>query len=155
MVILESALPGSIKVKPEVQRRLEEIEVDTQAIVTVDLPDLGGKAAKGTAAASATEPEEVNGVNGKGHSRSGSRGSGGSLASVTGSANDRPADGGKKATQEDEEAKQQAGLPKQATYGLEAERTSEIVISGKLESVQLAKVRVLVLLDELVSLSLL
>ncbi|KAI9633504.1 putative cytoplasm protein [Dioszegia hungarica] len=146
-VILESALSGSMKVKNEVQRRLEEIEVDTQAIITVDFPDLGRKGAKGSAAASATEPEEMNGVNGKGHSRSG--GSGGSLASVTGSANDRPADGEKNATQEGVEAEQQAGLPKQATYGLEAERTCEIVISGKLERVQLAKVRILVLLDEL------
>jgi hypothetical protein len=40
--------------------------------------------------------------------------------------------------------------PTPVMYGLETERMCEIVITGQLESVELAKVRILVLLDELV-----
>jgi hypothetical protein len=39
----------------------------------------------------------------------------------------------------------------QVTYGLETERLCELVITGSTESVEVAKVRLLVMLDELVS----
>ncbi|TXT11510.1 uncharacterized protein COLE_01920 [Cutaneotrichosporon oleaginosum] len=119
--ILEKPLASVSPLKADVKRRLDNIVNDSRASITVLNSDASGTPGYAQVLATA-DPDE-----GTKDSRDAS-----------------PPPG-------EEEDKDGSSPPAQAqaSYGLETERMCELVISGTVESVELAKVRLLVMIDEL------
>jgi hypothetical protein len=131
--ILDSPLSPSCALKPDVRSRLDAIATQTGAFLSVVNPE--GSPNAGSASASGEGGEERK--RDSGGASSGGQRAHSREASGGGDRNVGPANGGG------------AGM---GAFGLETERMCEIVIEGEAGSVEDAKVRVLVMLDELVSL---
>lgn len=140
--ILESPLATISPLKPDVRRRLDDIAADSRAHISVVNVELPGNSGVGGAVLATADGQGADlsrtqsgdpGLNGAG-SGHGPEPTGedknGVSGHSTGSGN---------------------GSTGPATSGLETERMCELVITGSTESVEIAKVRLLVMLDELVS----
>lgn len=166
--ILESPMAEHSGLKVEVQRRLDDIAAEMKAGILVRNVK-AGEGGKGETLGSAgihipglegaaSAREDIPGQARKGHSKSTSKGSGSSIPSGDGSVNETSGDSSTLAeiTTEAIGQKVEGGVGDVSdgvrSYGLETERMCEIVITGSLESVSLAKVRVLIFIDELVCL---
>lgn len=145
--ILESPLASMSPLKPDVKRRLDEIATDSRAqiaVLNLTIPGSGGiggtvlAVADGQAMHNSQEhpgdPSGTSGVNGAADG-----------TSETSPVKSQAGDAGK-----GKDAQATSAAP--VSYGLETERMCELVITGPIESVEIAKVRLLVMLDELVSL---
>ena len=175
--ILESPLATVSPLKVDVKRRLDEIAKDTGAhvaVLNIDLP--GGGGVGGTVLATAdgaarsggsdnARQEEEKKKNGDEAGQSSQQQKGERKVSGGSSKNGVDASVGEAGSKGVSPTKSQgtnnagdisstaaAATTTNApvTYGLETERMCELVITGKIESVELAKVRLLVMLDELV-----
>lgn len=162
MDLLESPLAASSVLKADVQRRLDEIAMDTLAELRVTNQALGpggsaevlGKAGvhpdpleTQQPAAAAASPQATKRNSGSGASN-GAESS--NISPVKpGSVGDAIEKAGSTAPSSVSRRPTQSGTS--IGFGLESERLCEVVISGSLESVELAKVRILVMFDELVS----
>jgi len=168
--MLESPLAPISALKADVQRRLDDIAADSKAFIAVLNPDN----ANGTAANAA--PGAVLGTadgKGIGHHRQPSVSSpaqvnGDPMPATTEDGSTAGVDDNTVSTAETTESSQvktpepqltgngsgsgpgSAPTATQVTYGLETERLCDLVITGGIESVEIAKVRLLVMLDELV-----
>lgn len=121
--ILEKPLAPVSPLKADVKRRLDDIANDTRANITVLNTDPNGNPNFAQVLATA-DPDS------------------GTQDSRDNSSSPQP----------EEESADVKGSPQvqvQASYGLETERMCELVVSGSVESVELAKVRLLVMIDEL------
>jgi len=147
--ILESPLANSSPLKVDVKRRLDEIAADSRAhIAVLSIESPGGGVGgvilatadgQGSNISSSSEPEastadQPKGVEG-GASLNSLAGEGEPPTSTQTGSSEAPATA--------------SSVP--VSYGLETERMCELVMTGNLESVEIAKVRLLVMLDELVS----
>ena len=162
--ILESPLASFSPLKADVRRFLNQIAVDSLAhIAVVNIEVSGSGVAGGVVIATAdgqaglTLEETQRGEQiASQEARNGSR-----RNSVNGATGEGTTDTSPIKPREDPQAGSidSASAPSQAnaaangpvTYGLETERMCELVITGPIESVEIAKVRLLVMLDELVS----
>ncbi|EKD02270.1 cytoplasm protein [Trichosporon asahii var. asahii CBS 8904] len=137
--ILERPLAPVSVVKPDVKHRLDEIANDTRARIAV----LNTEVAAGASQPSVLATSEPN-----------------SSAKEQGDATASPPTESKQAStdssgtqqsqgQQQQQQNQNQQQSQQPSYGLETERMCELLISGSVESVELAKVRILVMLDEL------
>lgn len=153
--MLESPLATVSPLKPDVKKRLDDIAADSKALITVlNLATTGNGGVGGIVLATAD-----------GSAIPSSPAAGSSTEATTqtitedGSA---PPTVDEAATSEaiiestsvkPTETQDPAAGPTsgQVTYGLETERMCELVITGPIESVEIAKVRLLVMLDELVN----
>ena len=153
--VLESPLAPTSALKPDVKRRLDEIAADSQAHIAVlniatGTNGLTGRVlatADGKKAAQAAEGE--NGAEGQAPGTNGDAASGfdvktsGSRDSLTDNAS-AAVSGPSGSSDSLSKSKTRTTV----TYGLETERMCELVITGSVESVEVAKVRLLVMLDE-------
>ncbi|WRT70668.1 uncharacterized protein IL334_007666 [Kwoniella shivajii] len=151
--ILESPLATISPLKADVKRRLDEIALDSKAhiaVLNVEIPGagVGGTilaTADGQNATQSTQTEGETIISTKTNSqREGSAGpenTNGTVSTETSAAPSNPLSSDPLATIPPPNAP--------VTYGLETERMCELVITGPLESVEVAKVRLLVMLDEL------
>nr|XP_018259640.1 cytoplasmic protein [Kwoniella dejecticola CBS 10117]OBR81798.1 cytoplasmic protein [Kwoniella dejecticola CBS 10117] len=161
--ILESPLSNLSPLKVDVKRRLDEIALDSKAHIAVLNIEIPGAGVGGTVLATADgqSASQPSGNDNEAHpattttdsQREGSAGP----DSVNG-ANVAPdlLQQPRKASSEASATAPTVPAPAPApppnapvTYGLETERMCELVITGPLESVEVAKVRLLVMLDEL------
>ena len=153
--VLESPLAVISALKPDVKLRLDDIAGESLAHIQVlNLPKRGSIAAGRTVLATVIpgSPEESNvPVNGQEpisattkRSSSGGSSAPASLDIIDENGQPRSAAGTA------ETSPTMGGL---VSYGLETERMCEVVLSGSIESVEIAKVRILVMLDELASLT--
>lgn len=153
--ILEKPLAIVSPLKADVKRRLDSIAADSRAFISVvNLDTTGGVG--GTVLATADgqavhDPPKK--TNGEEPTTSTATEDGSAPPSVDGAV---PAEGLSESTRTetpDVLSTGNAGPNTSATvtFGLETERLCELVITGGLESVEIAKVRLLVMLDELVS----
>ncbi|WVF68055.1 hypothetical protein IAT40_002818 [Kwoniella sp. CBS 6097] len=155
--LLESPLANVSPLKADLKRRLDEIAADSRAHIAVLNIEIPGAGVGGTVLATAdgqaqrpsTAPSQTDPATG-GSQREGSAGPDGQggepVASTNKAANGSSGDG----------TATSANVPPPApppnapvTYGLETERMCELVITGSVESVEVAKIRLLVMLDEL------
>lgn len=150
--ILESPLATVSPLKAEVRRRLDEIASESKAHVAVlnmeypGAPGVGGTVLATANGASPTLSSASNGANQPPDSKGGAS----EASSVNGATE------GDNASNDSRDASvngSKASIPPttQVSYGLETERMCELVLTGNIESVEIAKVRLLVMLDELVS----
>ncbi|OCF33709.1 cytoplasmic protein [Kwoniella heveanensis BCC8398] len=160
--LLESPLASVSPLKADVKRRLDEIAADSRAhiaVLNIEIPGAGvggivlatadGQAQQQTGAPGQTDPSST-GAPGAGSQQEGSAGpdsqAGETAAPGNKAANGSAADGaGNSATVPPPAPPPNAPV----TYGLETERMCELVITGSVESVEVAKIRLLVMLDEL------
>jgi hypothetical protein len=164
--ILESPLATVSPLKPDVRRKLDEIAAESKAhiaVLNIEAPGSTGTGSGQVLATADGQSVEDGHVNGQDASQPSSE------AVVTGNGDDTlngahepSADGAGSAPSDDKPATNgtaatsasgaHAPAPTvQVTYGLETERLCELVITGSTESVEVGKVRLLVMLDELVS----
>ncbi|WVR08561.1 hypothetical protein IAU60_005616 [Kwoniella sp. DSM 27419] len=151
--ILESPLVTISPLKADVKRRLDEIAVDTQAHIAVLNIEIPGAGVGGTILATAdgqlgsmNQPQGETTV--PSSQREGSAGPEDPLTSAASNQISQTANGS--SSEKAASAPQaSAGPAAPVTYGLETERMCELVVTGSVESVELAKVRLLVMLDEL------
>ncbi|WWC92268.1 uncharacterized protein L201_007222 [Kwoniella dendrophila CBS 6074] len=154
--ILESPLSQLSPLKADVKRRLDEIALDSKAHIAVLNIEIPGAGVGGTVLATADGQSQQTQNNDESNITSTTTGSQreGSAGPDTsnGTTNDTQHT---KSTSTDSSTNAStvppaAPLPNApVTYGLETERMCELVITGPLESVEVAKVRLLVMLDEL------
>ncbi|WWC98543.1 hypothetical protein V866_005435 [Kwoniella sp. B9012] len=143
--ILESPLSNISPLKVDVKRRLDEIALDSKAhiaVLNIEIPGAGvGGAVLATADGQAQSTEgETSAISAS--QREGSAG--------PESSNGTDVQPTKSTTSNSPTVPAPAPPPNApVTYGLETERMCELVITGPLESVEVAKVRLLVMLDEL------
>lgn len=155
--MLESPLSPTSALKSDVQRRLDDIAADSKAFIAVVNPDnaaspgaiLGTADGKGASQPSVSSPAQVNGDSTIATTDSGSVGAGADDSTVTNA--DTTDSSMDKSGETAASSTGSAPTSAQVTYGLETERLCELVITGGIESVEIAKVRLLVMLDELVS----
>lgn len=168
MDLLEMPLASSSGLKPDVQRRLDEIAMATLAeirVVNPTGPTAGVSAAGEVLGKAGVHPDPTappalgrgSEMDGKAEKRqSGSSGHGGGGSSkVSPSKMGNSSEAVDKAPSTGPSSASRKLTSNSVGFGLESERLCEVVISGSLESIELAKVRVLVMFDELVSLLLL
>jgi hypothetical protein len=167
--ILESPLATVSPLKPDVRRKLDEIAAESKAHIAVLNIEAPGSTGTGSgqvlATADGQSVEDVGHVNGQDASQPSTEavatGNGNGDDTLNG-ANEHSPEGAGSAPSDDKPATNGATAPSasgahapaptvQVTYGLETERLCELVITGSTESVEVAKVRLLVMLDELVS----
>ena len=154
--LLESPLQSVSPLKLDVKRRLDQIAADSKALISVvnlEMPGGGvggivlavadGKAVHDTPSKLTTEDGPTTAV---------ATEDGSAPPSVDGNTTgDSITDVATAKTPEPNVANNAApAVPGAITYGLETERMCELVITGPIESVEIAKVRLLVMLDELV-----
>lgn len=151
--ILESPLATISPLKPDVRRRLDEIAADSRAHIAVLNMEIPGVGAGGVVLATAgsqgpytavTQPPSAPAPGHKGTSSTSSKGSNPATDNADSTAESVPSTTAATST-----AATTTTAP--VTFGLETERMCELVITGSIESVEIAKVRLLVMLDELVS----
>jgi hypothetical protein len=164
--ILESPLATISPLKPDVRRYLDEIAADSHAHVAVlnmDVPGSSGLAGtvlatadgQGGFADSATEGQEGT------HSAVQDAPTGSGSSSANGTTGDAVTNiSPTKPREETQNGQSSSALDSSqpttsktapVTYRLETERMCELVLTGTVESVEIAKVRLLVMLDELVN----
>ncbi|WWC72544.1 uncharacterized protein I206_106506 [Kwoniella pini CBS 10737] len=157
--ILESPLSNISPLKVDVKRRLDEIALDSKAHIAVLNIEIPGAGVGGTVLATADgqsptqnqqglDNENIPNTTTTDSQREGSSGP----ESVNGA--NTSGDIQQSALASNESTTTAQTFPASApnapvTYGLETERMCELVITGPLESVEVAKVRLLVMLDEL------
>lgn len=150
--ILESPLLANSPVKPNVQARLESLAVEIGTEITVMDGESGTDAGKLLARYGPDIRAREDGVTSR-HTKTASGQSGSSGSSIPRSSNGTS---GQSTTttvsvSKDEKGEKVSDDVENMAYGLEMERMCEIIINGEMENVQIAKVRILILLDELVS----
>jgi hypothetical protein len=133
--------------KLDVKRRLDEIAADSKAFIcVVNVETMGGVG--GTVLATADGHQ---GANDSPKLKSGADDPTTSTATEDGSAppsvDGAPADAAENKSPEKAPTQSSVGP---VTFGLETERMCELVITGGIENVEVAKLRLLVMLDELV-----
>ena len=164
--VLESPLASFSPLKEDVRRFLDQIAMDSHAhiaVINIELPGSGvvGGMVLATAdgqGVAVREESQKNEQTASQGARDESRRTSVNGASAEGTTATSPI---KSQPREDPQAgsTDSGSAPSQAnaaanapiTYGLETERMCELVITGPIESVEIAKVRLLVMLDELVS----
>lgn len=141
--LFEKPLASTSILKADVKRRLDDVAVETKAhisVIGVESPGGANVGGQVLAVSSGTAASKIpKGSNG--HAKTSSGGSTKSATSLGGRSEARSAADDKTGT---------ASSSTLVTYGLETERMCEIIITGELEGVEVAKIRVLVMLDELV-----
>lgn len=137
--ILESPLATLSPLKADVRRRLDEIAADSRAHVSVLNVELAGGGGGGGAVLATADGQGTMGIKEETTQDGAGKGSASTASSI-------------EATGEavDPSPTSDAAATAPITYGLETERMCELVITGNIESVEIAKVRLLVMLDELV-----
>jgi hypothetical protein len=156
--MLESPLATISPLKPDVKKRLDGIASDSKALITVLNIDTTGSGGMGgvvlaTADGSAIPSSPATGSVAEAPTQTVTE-DGSAPPSVDGAAAaDATTDSGPAKTLESHHTGNavSAHTAAQVTYGLETERMCELVITGPIESVEIAKVRLLVMLDELAS----
>ena len=159
--ILESPLATISPLKSDVRRRLDEIAADSRALISVLTLEVPGSGGVGGTVLAIADGQGGVATNGQNSSKDGAETNGTTSAADT--ANGLPAanvaeekteetDGGSNGST-NATAPPASSTNATVTYGLETERMCELVITGPIESVEIAKVRLLVMLDELVSVS--
>ena len=158
--MLESPLATISPLKPDVKKRLDEIAADSKAnIAVLNLETTAGGGVGGAVLAiadgNAAPSSPAAGLNAEATTHTVTE-DGSAAPSVDGAAAaEDSSDPGAIKTLESHNTGNAAAAPTaaQVTYGLETERMCELVITGSIESVEIAKVRLLVMLDELVSIA--
>ena len=171
--MLESPLAPTSALKADVQRRLDDIAADSKAFIAVVNPDNAGANAANVVAGAVLGTADGRGSE---HLRqpdvsSPAQVNGDPTPATTEDGSTAGVDDNTVSTAETTESSQvktpepqltgdgsgsrpgAAPTSTQVTYGLETERLCDLVITGGIESVEIAKVRLLVMLDELVRLA--
>ncbi len=158
--ILESPLATISPLVSDVRRCLGEIAADSRAhiaVLNIELPGSGGVG--GTVLATADGqggfPAPSAEIDEGAQAATQDARSGSAPSSVNGAARESsgtpPPTKPQNSTATNDQSQPMTATIAPVTYGLETERMCELVITGSLESVEIAKVRLLVMLDELVS----
>lgn len=160
--ILESPLAAVSPLKPDVRRRLDEIASESKAHIAVMNIEIPGGSTATTVLATA-DGSHAGGTDAAPKlPASESLGTGSDRTSLDGAGSTNTDPNSVKTTSTTADtlstAATTAGTSVQSnngtvTYGLETERMCELVITGDIENVEIAKVRLLVMLDEFVSLA--
>ncbi|WVW80867.1 hypothetical protein I302_102857 [Kwoniella bestiolae CBS 10118] len=148
--ILESPLSNISPLKVDVKRRLDEIALDSKAHIAVLNIEIPGAGLGGTVLATADGQNQSQTTEGDAATAT-TIGGGSQREGSAGPESTNGAEPTAKSTSNDSPTVPAPAPPPNApvTYGLETERMCELVITGPLESVEVAKVRLLVMLDEL------
>jgi hypothetical protein len=156
--VLELPLATVSPLKPDVRRRLDEIAADTKAFISVaNLETLGGMPGLVLATADAKAVQDVPAkvTSGGDAPNQPASNEDGNAPNVDEAVNGEESSNttSPKSPEVQLSGNDAAGAPAPGTitYGLETERMCELIITGSIESVEIAKVRLLVMLDELVS----
>ncbi|WWD20688.1 hypothetical protein CI109_105164 [Kwoniella shandongensis] len=154
--ILESPLASVSPLKPDVKRRLDEIAAESRAHIAVLNIEIPGAGIGGTVLATADGQAVTSSSTSQGQQEpttttTSSQREGSAGPESTNGANAAATEGlaGNGSTTTDANAASVPPPNAPVTYGLETERMCELVITGSVESVEVAKVRLLVMLDEL------
>lgn len=148
--VLESPLGKVSPLKAEVQRRLDDIALESRAHIAVINNDIvNGVAVLATADGQSAQPSHAPSQDPQTTAAESA-----GIDSVTTGPAGVNADAAVKDVSPSKSQANATTAPSagQMSYGLETERMCEIVVTGSVECVEVAKVRVLVMLDELVSL---
>ncbi|ORY26615.1 hypothetical protein BCR39DRAFT_254880 [Naematelia encephala] len=148
--VLESPLGSVSPLKKDVRLRLDEIATESHAhIAVINNDTAGGIAILATADGQSAQPSQApsqDPANAAADSTAGDSTTN-SVAGVAGDVTTKDVSPSKsQASAKDAAAPSSTGP---ISYGLETERMCELVVTGSVESVEVAKVRLLVMLDEL------
>ncbi|ORX41050.1 hypothetical protein BD324DRAFT_647947 [Kockovaella imperatae] len=149
--ILESPLSNSSALKADVKRRLDDIAADSLAHIAVLNLSTGSSGVGGRVLASTNGQVSSNDVTVEVENGTGGHDDEPSAVRQVGS-NDSVPEGETPSTGHMQSSDHHVGdsnVAKNVAHGLETERICELVVTGSVESVEIAKVRLLVMLDEL------
>ena len=133
MDMLESPFIAQSPLKPEIQKRLDDIAADSKAhIVVLNMDYSGSPRAGGTVLGCAARPGDDLPKVGSGK--------------VDTQTNGHSSTNGASSSTHSKES----SISKASSSGLETERMCELVLTGGVESVEIAKVQLLVMMDEMV-----